>query len=411
MTNTGTLESFVLDALAIALCVAITFGVRGQPGGLYIIVGVGLVLFRELLSVFVPVFDVALIFSVPTSRASVVFLFGSMVLAFGFIGIGIMRSQQVGNSTRQRIHRWMNVALFSTITIELCLMADQLFLQQGEQIFSSVQNVAHVLSLSLLALLVVLRHVHQGHLTRMQSASMRQTEALVSLLMTVKHELNNDMQVVVGNAELAEILVSTGGDVKKPVSNIVKAASAAIVHIDQLSVFNATNQAVRTAVDLNAILRQSAARLTEQLPQNANVRLELDRLPERILVDGHLFTLCLTNLICRAAQYMENGYEIVMRTSYKMEVQVGHGSVSADIIFIPQDVQSDQLGISTTTSHTNFQITTLLSDSAALIDLSGAVSVLHECSSSGAKISMKFTSKIQSAKSHAHSNEVRSSVS
>jgi signal transduction histidine kinase len=316
-----------------------------------------------------------------------------------------MRLQRRGNSTHQGIHRWMKVALFGTITIELCLMLDYLIMQQGERIFSSVQNVAHILSLSLLALLVALLHVHQTHLARLQKNLRRQTEASLSLLTTVKHELNNDMQVVVGNAELAEILMESGGDVKKTISNIVGAASAAIVRIDQLSVFNMTNQMVKTAVDLNAILRQSAARLTKELPNKGNVRLELACLPERILVDGRLFTLSLTNLIFRGAQYMETGYEIVLRTDYSPDAVVGSGSVSADISFMLQGATSDQLKKCTTTA-LNIPIKALLSDSAALIDLSGAASVRHDCSSYGAQISMQFTGDSLSAKSHVHSNVV-----
>jgi signal transduction histidine kinase len=320
-----------------------------------------------------------------------------------------MRLQRMGDLSRPRIQLWMNVALFGAITIELCLMVDQLLMQKNEQILSSVQDVAHVLSLLLLALLVALRHVHQSQTTDLRHTSAGQTEALASLLTTVKHELNNDMQVVVGNAELAEILMKSGDDVKRPVSNIVKAAAAAIVRIDQLSIFNATDQVAKTAVDLNSILRHSAARLNDQLPQNANLRLELDRLPERILVDGHLFNLCLTNLICRAAQQMETGYEIVVRTAYLIDVEVGSGSVSADIIFIPQGIQSGQQGKSSIT-HSNLPIDMLLSDSAALIGLSGAVSVRYECTSAGAQISMQFISKTVSAKAQVHSNVVRTSV-
>ncbi|MFT5045388.1 MAG: signal transduction histidine kinase [Porticoccaceae bacterium] len=321
-----------------------------------------------------------------------------------------MRLQQMGDMARLRIQRWMSIALFGTITIELCLMADQLLMQENENLLSSVQDVAHVLSLLLLALLVALRHIHQSQTTNLQHTSTGQTEALASLLTTVKHELKNDMQVVVGNAELAEILMKSGGDVKKSVSNVVKAAAAAIVRIDQLSIFNATDQVAKTAVDLNAILRHSAARLSDQLPQNANLRLELDRLPERILVDGHLFNLCLTNLICRAAQQMETGYEIVLRTAYQFDKEVGSGLVSADIIFIPKGIQSDQLGKSTTTL-SSLPIDVLLSDSAALIDLSGAVSVRHECTSFGAQISMQFISKTPSAKSQLNLNVARPSVS
>jgi hypothetical protein len=48
--------------------------------------------------------------------------------------------------------------------------------------------------------------------------------------------------------------------------------------------------------------------------------------------------------------------------------------VSADIIFIRQGAQSDRQGKNTTTAF-SIPINALLSDSAALIDLSGAASV------------------------------------
>ena len=69
---------------------------------------------------------------------------------------------------------------------------------------------------------------------------------------------------------------------------------------------------VKTTFDLNAILRQHAAQMTEELPQNSNFRLELDHLPERVIVDSHLFALSITHLICRAKHYMDTGYEVVL---------------------------------------------------------------------------------------------------
>jgi hypothetical protein len=52
--------------------------------------------------------------------------------------------------------------------------------------------------------------------------------------------------------------------------------------------------------------------MTEELPQNSNFRLELDHLPERVIVDGHLFALSITHLIFRAKHYMDTGYEVVL---------------------------------------------------------------------------------------------------
>ena len=303
----------------------------------------------------------------------------------------------MGNLSQQRIHHWMNYALFGTFTIELCLMIDYFVMQQGDQIFSSVRSTTHILSLLLLVLFAVLRSFHRARSNRLGQISSHQNQALVSLLATVRHELNNDMQVVVGNAELAEILLKSGKDSEKSVTNIRNAASAAIVRIEQLSVFNATNQVVKTTFDLNAILRQHTAQMTEELPKNSNFRLQLDHLPERVIVDGHLFALSIAHLVFRAKQYMDTGYEVVMRTAYLADPVLGSGSVCADIIIIPKLSKTDQFG-KTDAPDLHGPINVLLSDAAALIGLSGALSVRHEYTDSRAQINMLFRSEGLSVK-------------
>lgn len=306
--------------------------------------------------------------------------------------LGIMGSHQMGNLSQPRIHQWMNYALFGTITIELCLLIDYSIMQQDDRIFSSVQNTSHILSLSLLMLFVALRFFHQTRCNRLEHIASRQTQALVSLLATVKHELNNDMQVVVGNAELAEIQLKSGKDLEKSVSNIRNAVSAAIVRIEQLSVFNCTNQVVKTTFDLNAILRQHAAQMTEELPLNSNLQLELDYLPERITIDAHLFALSITHLIFRAKQYMDTGYDVVLRTAYLADPVLGSGSVCADVIIIPKTGKTDQFR-KTDAADLHKPINVLLSDAATLIGLSGALSVRHDYTDSRAQINILFRSE------------------
>lgn len=303
-----------------------------------------------------------------------------------------MRSQPIDNTGSQQIQRWMNVVLFGTIIIESCLMISHLLTQQEPGALSSTRNMATVFSLSLLMLYVVLKATDQTRLNRELISSKCETDALASLLITVKHELNNEMQVVVGNAELAEVLLRSGADVEKPVSSIVRAASAAIVRIDQLSVFDVSNRVLQEPVDLNSILRQSAAQLTKDLPPDVKVRLELARLPARIAVDGHLFTLSLMHLINRTADLMDSTYEIVLRTSYQTTMKLANGRVGADVLLIRQGVKSEPLS-SESTAAFSLTITTLLIESAALMNLSGAMSVGHECTDSVVQLSMRFQSE------------------
>lgn len=298
----------------------------------------------------------------------------------------------------QRIHRWMNVVLFVAVGIEFCLLLNQWLGRPVENVLDLIHQEAHALALFLIVVYILLRQVHRRQLTRIRVSTDLQMAGMASLLSTVRHELNNDMQVVVGNAELAGILIKSGGDAKATVSHIATAASAAIVRINQLSVFNATNPVPKTPVNLNAILRQSAARLTEKLSRNTVVRLELDRLPGPILIDRDLFTLNLTNLLFRAAQHMDTHYEIVLRTVYSSAEEADSCSVGADFVFIPDRSGHSGIPASANDETTHLTIESLLSDSAAVMDLCGAVSVRYDCTPTRTQMSMQFRSASEVAK-------------
>ncbi|MFK8076315.1 MAG: hypothetical protein AB8B84_06995 [Granulosicoccus sp.] len=69
---------------------------------------------------------------------------------------------------------------------------------------------------SALALILIVRHIHQSYLKQTNERGDRQADAMISMFTSVKHELNNDRQVVVGNTELAQIMTASGADVSKP---------------------------------------------------------------------------------------------------------------------------------------------------------------------------------------------------
>ena len=299
-----------------------------------------------------------------------------------------MQLQQADKLSQQRIHRWMDMALFGAIAMGLILIVNQFVNERGEQGISSVHTVVHTMLLFFLLMLLVLRWVYQVDQTKVRNNATHQADALAALLSTAKHELNNDMQVIVGNAELAGILMNSGGSVEKPISHISKAASAAIVRIEQLLVFNSSKNTAATAVDLNAIFRQSAALFMEELP-DSTLRLELDRLPSRVLMNPNLFTLCLQNFIKRGPQYLVGRCEIVFRTAYTPESKTGNCSVRADVILLSQNGRLDEF-MDSTVATLHIPIQELLVDSSALWAMGGAVSIRHECSDYGAQISMHF---------------------
>lgn len=363
-------------------------------------VGVGLALVRELFSLSIPPDYNTFFADLISPRANILLYFGSLVLAFGLIGIGIMRQQQLANGAISHLHRWMNIALFSAITIELCLVVDQLLVPQNSFFSSFLHEFAHVVCLGLLALIVILRHVHQSYVKQTADLVDRQTDAMISMFTSVKHELNNDMQVVVGNAELAEIMTASGADVSKPLGNIAKAANAAVSRIEQLSVFSAVNELAKVPVDINAMFRQCSAELKELLPHNVSIRLELERIPFRVITDRCLLALTVSNLVRQSLPLMTSGGDIVFRTKDVSgnRPTAGTAAVSAEVSFVysesrVSDKESEQNEKSDKRNREQ-DFKALLNSSSALVELGGGVSVSVDSSSSQARIKMGFVNEV-----------------
>lgn len=200
---------------------------------------------------------------------------------------------------------------------------------------AAMLDVTLGVSLVLLALALLLRHVQHARSQKIADSRERQLQAMLSMFRVVKHELNNDMQVVVGNAELASMVLNANTKACKPVENIREAASLAIDRIQQLTVFSSSGQAELANLDLNSILRETVARLTNEMPAIVMFRLELDPLPNRVIADRSLLSLSLSYLIRLAGKSLFHGGEIVVRTS-SIERTGGSGeiTVTSEILIV-----------------------------------------------------------------------------
>lgn len=216
-------------------------------------------------------------------------------------------------------HRWaahyLNIALVAAVFIQIGLYVSQ---SGDDYVFNSgpgIEKNLYLASLLLLIGVIISRYIYHTKQIRRSEAGREQLDAMLSMFSGVKHKLNNDMQVVLGNAELAEILVKAGGDAYKPVQNITAAANQAVERIEQLSVFGSTGRPNLTSVDLNAMFRQCMAKMAEELPPIVTLRLELEPLCDRVVVDRYLLSLSLSHLIRVSASSMRHGGEVVIRTS------------------------------------------------------------------------------------------------
>ena len=230
--------------------------------------------------------------------------------------------------------RHLNIALAGVVALQMSLFLNCLSSESFFSLGIGWQNTLHSLSLLMLVAIVWMRQVYHKQMSRRAEAVHEQMEAMVNMLSTVKHKLNNDMQVVLGNAELAEILINTGGNIIKPVQNISDAANDAIERIEQLSVFGSAGCTNPKPIDLNATLRESMARLASDMPSTVNLRLDLNPLSARVIADRYLLSLSLSHLVRQASLSMHNGGEIVVRTLEKDALRSADRSMIIAEIYI-----------------------------------------------------------------------------
>ncbi|MGQ7844282.1 hypothetical protein ACUNV4_07395 [Granulosicoccus sp. 3-233] len=229
-----------------------------------------------------------------------------------------MQQKAMLEADRSRNYRWMRLAvsvmLIAAIGSGLLAMAWQIWPPAHAWFEPGVLLLLQGAAAGLVAMALLIRHWHQATSLKMANNSDRQLQAMLSMFRVVKHELNNDMQVVVGNAELASMMLESESPACKPVENIREAATLAIDRIQQLTVFSSSGHTELSVVDLNAILRETVARLTNEMPAIVMFRLELEQLPNRIMADRSLLTLSLSYLIRLAGKSLFHGGEIVVRT-------------------------------------------------------------------------------------------------
>ena len=241
-----------------------------------------------------------------------------------------------------------------------------------------------LLSVILLISIVISNYVYQVREDRRESGSEEQIAARLSMLRDIKHKLDNDMQVVLGNSELAQIRVLGKDDQLRPVLNITAAANDAVERIEELSALSSFGSANPEPFNLNAMLRQKMARLAGEISPMVNLRLELEYLTSQVIADRHLLSLSLSNLVRQMAVSLQYGGEIVIKIYQDSDTANGFQSqVCAEVCIsraFNHSIPKEQIAF----SHE------CLITSTALVERSGADNVHFSHTDNGCLFSMTF---------------------
>jgi len=301
-------------------------------------------------------------------------------------------------------HKHVDMVLACLLVFQFCLFLLSL---RTNGIFGAEvmwEAALHMAFLVALAGVFFVHKVHQKKLRQGAESNQEQIDAMFNMIGIVKHKLNNDMQVVLGNAELAEILLDAGGNASKAVQNVSDAAYNANERIEQLAVINAMRNSVPTLIDLNAMLRECMARLASEMPSTVSLELELDTLPSRVMADKSLLCLSLTHLIRQASINMSPGGGVIVRTrkcEYNnspseqsdfiiAEIHMGciriNGSSNDDVVEAPDCVNL---------SHFADALQTDFDTSKAIVERSGVQSVRLSRTNDESLFSMRFYTSAQ----------------
>lgn len=317
----------------------------------------------------------------------------------------MLEAERTGNYWWLRLT--VTLMLLTAMGLGLVTLAGRVWTLPWSWLDAGVLNVLQGASVGLVAVALVIRHYLHTSSQKAADNRERQLQAMLSMFRVVKHELNNDMQVVVGNAELASMMLDTGSPAGKPVDNIREAATLAIDRIQQLTVFSSSGNTELSAVDLNALLRETVARLTNEMPAIVMFRLELEQLPERVMADRSLLSLSLSYLIRLAGKSLFHGGEIVVRTC-----NLNGGNHSGEIhitseIFVIRGLAGagNELGLASRDDDRRIRFARVLEQAqfttTALVERSGATVMKGSHSASNESlIKMGFDTAVRSSDRH-----------
>jgi len=163
-----------------------------------------------------------------------------------------------------------------------------------------------------------------------QIQQVKKQEALAVLAGGVAHDFNNLLATMLGNANLASMVVEPDSKVMSYMAAIEKAAMRAAKLTRQMVAYTGQGKYHKGEVDLNLVLREAMLHFSDSMPPQVNVHLLLsDRLPF-VQGDSTQFSEILVNLLTNAVEAMEpgRGSRLLLRTrgEYLDQAAIDRGS-------------------------------------------------------------------------------------
>jgi|GEM_PF-1232887 len=139
-------------------------------------------------------------------------------------------------------------------------------------------------------------------------------ESLGTLAGGIAHDFNNILGIMIGNASLLERHAGNPDAVTKRSAAIIKAGMRGAGLVKQLLTFARKTEVQFETVQLNDIVQEVSGMLTETLPKNISVTLNLDNAVPSVVVDTTQIHQVLLNLCVNARDAMPQGGALTIAT-------------------------------------------------------------------------------------------------
>ena len=139
-------------------------------------------------------------------------------------------------------------------------------------------------------------------------------EAVGQLTGGIAHDFNNLMAVMVGNAELLELNIDSGEDVKQNIDAIKNAAARGASQTHRLLAFSRQQPLSPVASDINELISGLAEIFRRTLGTDIELKVETTPGLWPATIDPHQFEDALLNLAINAQHAMPKGGALVIRT-------------------------------------------------------------------------------------------------
>jgi polar amino acid transport system substrate-binding protein len=158
----------------------------------------------------------------------------------------------------------------------------------------------------------------QAKRRRQSEAALRQAdkmEAVGRLAGGVAHDLNNMLQVILGQGDVGLARLRAGGDLAGPLNEILEAATRARALVTQLLAFGRKSEVERRALDVPAVVRDLMKLVHRLIGEHIEVVLNLDEGAPPVLADPGQVEQVLMNLCVNARDAMPGGGRIEVGVS------------------------------------------------------------------------------------------------